>query len=79
MNVLAEKQKELYEKELDMNEYLIKEKDFLELYYRLRARDERSILGKMTLKTRKRLHKFILAIYKIKNRIGGFDFEDYTR
>lgn len=75
MNILAEKQKELFEEQLNADEYLIKEKDFLELYYRLRAREEQSVLGRMTLKTRKRIHKFILTVYKIKNRIGGFDFE----
>lgn len=75
MNVLAEKQKELYENEFAIDEYLIKEKIFLELYYRLRNREEQSPLGKMTLRMRKRIHKFILAIYKVKNRIGGFDFE----
>lgn len=75
MNVLAEEQKKLYEKGLDIDEYRVREKRFLELYYQLRTRDEQSFLGKMTLRTRKRIHKFILAIYKIKNRIGGFDYE----
>jgi len=48
---------------------------YKELYYKLRTRNEQSFLGKMTLRTRKRIHRFILAIYKTKNRIGGFDFE----
>ena len=48
---------------------------YKELYYKLRTRNDQSFLGKMTLRTRKRIHRFILAIYKTKNRIGGFDFE----
>lgn len=75
MNILAEEQKKLYEAEISGEEYRRREKKFLDLYYCLREKEEHGFLGRMTLKSRKRLHGVILMIYKIKNRIGGFSFE----
>ena len=48
---------------------------FLELYYDLRYKDETNFFGRMSLKTRKKLHKLILLVYIIKNRLGGFSYE----
>lgn len=74
-NILAEEQKKLYEPYLSVEEQQEREQRFLELYYRLRVKSESSFLGRLNLRTRKRLHGLILSIYKIKNRLGGFTFE----
>lgn len=77
MNVLADKQKELLElkKILTEEEYKIKEKEYLDLYYKLRELNDKRFYSKLTLEQRKKLHKFILTIYKIKNKIGNFSYE----
>lgn len=53
----------------------VKEKEFLGLYYMLRNKDENGFLGRLSLKTRKRLHRLILLVYIIKNHLGGFPHE----
>lgn len=75
MNILADKQQWMFEPNISEEEREIRKKEFYELYYRLRKKEENSFLGRLSLKTRKRMHKFILPIYKIKNRIGGFSYE----
>ncbi len=75
MNVLAEEQKKMYEKGISQEEFLMREKRFLELYYRLRTEDEGKIWNRLTLEQRKSIHGLILTIYKLKNRIGGFNYE----
>lgn len=65
MDILADKQKELFEHNLGDKEKMIKEKEFLDLYYRLRNKDENGFLGGLSLKTRKRLHKLILLVYMV--------------
>lgn len=74
-NILAEEQKRLFEPNLSVEEQQEREQRFLELYYRLRLKTESSFFGRLSLRTRKRLHGLILSIYKIKNRLGGFTFE----
>ena len=75
MNILAEEQKLLFEPNLTEEEYQSREQHFLQIYYHYRQKNEASVLGKMTLKSRKRLHKLILLIYTIKNHLSGFSFE----
>lgn len=75
MNILAEKQKSMLEKEISQEEYLKREKEFLTLYYELRTKDEQKWWNKLTLEQRKSIHWLILEIYKIKNRLGGFSFK----
>lgn len=74
-NILAEEQKKLYDPNLSAEEYQERERCFLELYYHLREKSEKSFFGRLNLKTRKRLHWLILGTYRIKNRLGGFTFE----
>jgi len=77
MNILAEKQKELLKlKEvLIQEEYAQKEKEYLNLYYELRNINDKRFYSKLTLEQRKRIHKLILMVYKIKNRLGNFSYE----
>ena len=48
---------------------------FLFTYYSLRKREENRWYSRLTLRQRKRLHRLILLIYCIKNRLGGFSHE----
>ncbi len=75
MNILAEKQKQILDKSLTEEELQIKTKEFLSLYYELRTKDENMWYSKLTLEQRKKIHKLILAIYKLKNRLGGFSYK----
>lgn len=75
MNILAEKQKQIFEKGIPEEEREKRISEFNKLYYQLRHKDETGFFGRMSLKTRKRLHKAILMVYRIKNRIGGFSYE----
>ena len=77
MNILAEKQKELLKQKevLTQEEYSQKEKEYLDLYYELRNINDKRFYSKLTLEQRKKIHKLILMVYKIKNRIGNFSYE----
>lgn len=74
MNVLGKEQQKLYEKGISAKEYEMREKAFLELYYRYRKKEESSFFSKLSLRQRLLLHPIILAVYKIKNRLGGFTY-----
>ena len=74
MNVLAEEQKKLFEKGITKEELEEREKRFLELYYRLRTKDEGKFWSKLSLEQRQKIHGIILTIYKLKNRLGGFRY-----
>ena len=60
---------------LSDEEYRKREQNFLELYYQLRNKTENSFIGRLSLKTRKRLHGLILSIYKLINSLNGFTYE----
>lgn len=75
MNILADEQKKLYEIGISDEEREIRVKEFNKLYFKLRSKDENGVLGRMSLKTRRKLHKLILLVYIIKNRLGGFSYE----
>ena len=75
MNILAEEQLKLFEPNLSDDERKEQEEHFYKLYYELREKDENSLLGRMSLKTRQRLHWLVLLIYIAKNHLGGFSYE----
>lgn len=75
MNVLAEKQKLFLEKGISQEEYNKRYNEFIALYWKLRRKEENSLFGRLNLSQRKKIHKFILLIYKIKNRLGGFSYK----
>lgn len=75
MNILADKQQEMLEPSISDEERKIRTKEFYKLHYRLRKKEENSLLGMLSLKTRQRLHKFVLLVYIAKNRLGGFRYE----
>lgn len=75
MNKLADKQKKLFEENLTEEEYKRVEQEFLNLYYKLRRKNENKFYSKLTLEQRKKIHKYILAIYTLKNKLGGFTYE----
>lgn len=60
---------------LNEEEYKEKEAEFLKLYYELREKEDNRFYSKMTLEQRHKLHGLILAIYTIKNKLGGFTHE----
>ena len=75
MNVLAEKQKRIFEDGITDLERLKRKKEFLILYKEMREKNDKRFYSKLSLEQRKKLHKLILLIYKIKNKLGGFSFE----
>lgn len=75
MNILAEEQKKLYEKGVTPEELEKRNEEFLKLYYKLRDENDKKWWSNLTLEQRQKLHWLILGIYKLKNRIGGFDYE----
>lgn len=75
MNVLAKKQQKLFGLESTGEEQVLQKKEFFKVYYELRNKDENSVLGRLTLRTRQRLHKFVLLVFRIKNWISGFRCE----
>lgn len=74
MNILADKQKLLYEKSTDIAELKKLEAEFYDLYYKLRDADAKKWWSKLSLEQRQRIHFLILGIYKLKNRLGGFSY-----
>ena len=75
MNVLAEKQKRMFETDISLEEFNKRQNEFLKIYFDLRAKDESKIWNQLSLKERRSIHKSILRIYKLKNLIGGFSYE----
>ncbi len=75
MNILGKEQKKMLEKGISQEEYERRKQAFLKLYYEIREKDEESIFNNLTLKQRFQLHKIILGIYKLKNKMGGFSCE----
>lgn len=76
MNRLANKQKKLFEDDLSPLEYEQKQKEFIELYYKLREKEANRWYSKLTLEQRKKIHPYILKTYKFKNeKISKFSYE----
>ena len=72
MNILADEQQKIFESGISSEEKERREQAFYHLYYKTRKKDEQSFLGKLSLKTRKKLHKLVLLVFIIKNRLSGF-------
>lgn len=72
MNRLGHEQQKIYVQGISDEERMLRKKLFLDLYFKYREKDENSFIGQLSLTQRQRLHPLILAVYKIKNRIGGF-------
>lgn len=72
MNILADEQQKIFEPGISLEERAKREETFYDLYYQTRSKDENSFLGRLSLKTRRRLHKLVLLIFIIKNRLSGF-------
>ncbi len=72
MNILADEQQKMFEPGISIEEQTKREEAFYDLYYKTRERDENSFLGKLSLKTRQRLHKLVLLVFIIKNWLSGF-------
>lgn len=72
MNILADEQQKIFEHGISIEEQTKREEAFLKLYFQTRNKDENSFLGKLSLKARQRLHKLVLLIFIIKNRLSGF-------
>lgn len=68
MNILADEQRKILGKNVNEEE----QEKYLNLYYKTLKKDENSFLGKLSLKMRKKLHKYILVIFVIKNWISGY-------
>ena len=75
MNILSAAQQKIYEQNISDKERKKREKEFYDLYYKTREKDEHSFLGMLSLKTRQQLHKIIFLIFIIKNRISGFTYK----
>lgn len=75
MNILAEEQKKIFQPNLSPAEYQKIEEEFLDLYFKLRKENENKFYSKLSLEQRQNLHKYIYAIYTVKNRLGGFTHE----
>ena len=75
MNILANEQLKVFDLSISDIERKQREEEFYRLYYKLRNKEENGILGRLSLKTRQRLHKFILFVYILKNHLGGFTYK----
>ena len=75
MNILAEEQLKMLEPGLSASEYLQRCEDFFSLYYKLREKTEQRWYSRLSIRQRQKLHWLILAIYRIKNKLGGFSYE----
>lgn len=75
MNLLAKEQLKAKEPGLTSDEVTRRTKQYLTLYYRLRKKEESRWSSRLSLRQRQKLHGWILFIYKIKNRLGGFRCE----
>ena len=75
MNVLADEQQKLFENGISKEEFEERQKAFLELYYKIRNKEDGRIWNKLSLEQRKSIHKIILSIYRTKNFLQGFKYE----
>lgn len=75
MSKLADEQIKLFQEGLSEEEYKKIEEEFLELYYKLRDKSENSFYSKLSLEQRQALHKYILFIYSVKNKLCGYKNE----
>lgn len=74
-NVLANMQKQILSSNITDADRYKREHEFYKRYYELRRKEENRFFNKLSLKTRKRIHKIILFTYTIKNHLGGHTYE----
>lgn len=60
---------------LSPEEYAKRWEDFLSLYYELRSKEDKRWYSRLSLRQRQKLHKFILMLYRLKNRVSDFTYE----
>ena len=64
--------RKIQEKILKLSKYKgLPAAEYEALYWKLRRKNDQSILGSLSLRTRQRLHPVFLAIYKLLNRLHG--------
>ncbi len=71
MNTLANVQKKLYDPNLSAEEYSQRWEEFISRYNFLRGRNEASLLGRLTRRSRNRLHPLLTFIHVVKNHALG--------
>lgn len=74
-NTLAQLADTLAQMSPDAPDYLKTQEDFLQRYHVARKQSEESLLGRLSLKQRQRLHPFLLGVIRLKNRLGGLSVE----
>ncbi len=72
MNILADEQKKIFESGISEKEKTRREEKFYDLYYKTREKDYSSFLGRLSLHTRQKFHKFVWLIFIVKNWLSGF-------
>lgn len=75
MNILAEEQVRMLETSVSEEEHQKRVESFYQMYFDLRHKEENSYLGRLSLKTRRRLHPLVLLVYIIQNHVGGLSYE----
>ena len=75
MNVLSKELEKLLQKESDEEKYQKARTRFLKHYYRLRQKEDKRLFNRLSLEYRRKIHKYILGIYALKNRLGDFSYE----
>ena len=63
MNILADKQQKIFEEGISEEEREVRQQEFYDLYYETLKKDENGFLGTLSLKTRRKLHKFVLLVF----------------
>ncbi len=67
MNILADEQKKIFEFGISEKEKIRREGKFYDLYYKTREKDYSSFLGRLSISTREKFHKFVWLIFIVKN------------
>lgn len=75
MNVLAKEQQRASDPALSPVERARLQEQFYNQYYELRRREESRWSSRLSLQQRQKIHWLILALYMLKNRLGGFSCE----
>lgn len=81
MNILAKRAEELSKAKKEFAEGHLEEQvyknisdQYYELYYKLRKREEKHLICKLTTKQRQKLHKYVLMVYNLLNNIEGLSY-----
>ncbi len=74
-NLLAEPHKKLFEEGISEEEFHKRQEEFLELYYKLRRKNESLLFERLSVSAKQKIHKVVLFAYIAKNHLGGFSYE----